>query len=106
MSVPAIVNSNITKHASNHGARNAGSLPEGWDASTLGSLCATSSGTTPPRRMHERYYRNGPIPWVKTLDLNNSEIFSTEESVTDFALQETSLQLNPPGSVLVAMYGG
>ena len=56
--------------------------------------------------MSERYFRNGNIPWVKTLDLNNSEVRSTEEQITQAALSETSLQLYPAGSVLVAMYGG
>ena len=48
----------------------------------------------------------GNVPWVKTLDLNNSEIHFTDERVTQAALSETSLQLYPAGSVLVAMYGG
>lgn len=56
--------------------------------------------------MSERYFRNGNIPWVKTLDLNNSEIRSTDEQVTQAAFSETSLHLYPAGSVLVAMYGG
>ncbi len=46
------------------------------------------------------------MPWVKTLDLRNGEISSTDECVTDVAVQETSLQVYPPATVLVAMYGG
>ncbi len=46
------------------------------------------------------------MPWVKTLDLRNGEISATDECVTDLAVQETSLQVYPPGTVLVAMYGG
>lgn len=56
--------------------------------------------------MFDRYFRNGTIPWVKTLDLNNSEIHFTDEAVTEAALTETSLRRYPEGSVLVAMYGG
>src|SRR4051794_29453783 len=56
--------------------------------------------------MSNRYFQGGHIPWVKTLDLNNSHIRSTDELVTDAALSETSLQIYPTGSVLVAMYGG
>ena len=84
----------------------AGTVPEEWVVTTIGSVATTSSGTTPPRALTERYFSGGTIPWVKTLDLNNSEIVSTEEAVTQAALSETSLQLYPPGSVLVAMYGG
>ncbi len=66
----------------------------------------TGSGTTPSRAAAARYYHGGSINWVKTLDLNNAEIWETEEQVTPAAMQETALQLYPPGTVLVAMYGG
>lgn len=83
-----------------------GVIPREWDVSPLGALAETSSGTTPARAMQERYYRNGSIAWVKTMDLNNSEITSTSEQVTELALKETSLTAYPVGTVLVAMYGG
>lgn len=83
-----------------------GVIPDDWGASIIGALANTSSGTTPPRSMSERYFDRGDIPWVKTLDLNNSEIRVTDEKVTAAALSETSLQVYPAGSVLVAMYGG
>lgn len=83
-----------------------GLIPEDWNITTIGSVAETSSGTTPSRALAERYYRNGHISWVKTLDLNNSEIKVTEERVTQAALSETSLKCYPSGSVVVAMYGG
>ena len=83
-----------------------GVVPEDWQLSTLGEICLTSSGTTPSRSMVERYYRNGSIHWVKTLDLNDSEIINTNELVTNWAIEETSLRPYPVGTVLVAMYGG
>lgn len=83
-----------------------GVIPEDWTVTTIGMVAEISSGTTPSRALVDRYYRNGHIPWVKTLDLNNSEIHSTEELVTQAALNETSLRCYPIGSVLVAMYGG
>jgi type I restriction enzyme S subunit len=84
----------------------AGVIPDDWELALLGEICTTSSGTTPPRNLAERYYRNGTIHWVKTLDLNNSEILNTDESVTPTALVETCLRPYPVGTVLVAMYGG
>ncbi|WP_407713517.1 restriction endonuclease subunit S [Comamonas testosteroni] len=83
-----------------------GVIPEDWNCSALGNLCDTSSGTTPSRSLVERYFRGGTINWVKTLDLNNSVIFSTDERVTEAALNETSLRVYPKNTVLVAMYGG
>jgi type I restriction enzyme S subunit len=83
-----------------------GILPTDWGVLTVGDLAKTSSGTTPPRAQDQKYFAGGTIPWVKTLDLNNSRITSTDEAVTPAALADTSLQIYPSGSVLVAMYGG
>jgi type I restriction enzyme S subunit len=83
-----------------------GVIPDDWEVTTIGTVCETSSGTTPSRALMERYYKNGTVPWVKTLDLNNSDIYATEENVTETALRETCLRLYPMGTVLVAMYGG
>ncbi|SON51142.1 restriction endonuclease subunit S [Vibrio tapetis] len=82
---------------------------DGFDQSykkkKIRSFCSVKSGST-PLRSNKEYFRNGYIPWVKTTDLNNSLINDTEEKVTDLALKETSLKVQPVGSVLVAMYGG
>ena len=83
-----------------------GVIPEEWSCGKLGELCYTSSGTTPSRSLADRYFRGGTVNWVKTLDLNNSEIITTDEQVTETALNETSLRIYPPKTVLVAMYGG
>jgi type I restriction enzyme S subunit len=83
-----------------------GVIPKDWSVATIGMVSETSSGTTPSRALADRFYNNGKFAWVKTLDLNDSEIYSTEEKVTQAALNETSLRSYPIGSVIVAMYGG
>jgi type I restriction enzyme, S subunit len=65
-----------------------------------------SSGTTPPRALYDRYFKDGSIAWVKTMDLTDAELLDTSEHITDLALEETSLKVYPPGTVLIAMYGG
>lgn len=81
-------------------------LPNNWYRTTLGELGSVKSGSTPARSQHDRYFTNGKWPWVKTMDLNNSEILCTDELITDAALEESSCKLFPPGTLLVAMYGG
>lgn len=83
-----------------------GEIPEEWEVKTIGEIGSLKSGTTPSREKAELYYKGGEIPWVKTMDLNNSFIVDTHEKVTNLALEETSLSIIPKGSVLVAMYGG
>ena len=83
-----------------------GVIPEDWEVRKVGEVCHTSSGTTPSRKLIDRYYKNGNINWIKTTDLNNSVIYQSEEQITDLALKETSLKIYPPKTVLIAMYGG
>lgn len=93
-------------HSAGYKQTELGVLPTDWRIAEIGQIAETSSGTTPPRNQYDRYFRGGVHAWVKTLDLNNAEIRETDESVTDEAIEETSLRLFPEGSVLVAMYGG
>ena len=77
--------------------------PQNWSWTTLGKIGKWQSGST-PYRLNKDYY-NGNIPWIKTGDLNNGYITHIPESITEKALNETSVKLNPTGSVLIAMYG-
>ena len=69
----------------------------------LGKIGKWRSGST-PSRLNKDYY-NGNIPWLKTGDLNDGYITHIPEYITKKALNETSVKLNPAGSVLIAMYG-
>ena len=78
-------------------------LPNGWAWCRLGTIGEWGAGATPSRSNAEYY--NGDIPWLKTGDLNDGYITYIPEKITDKALKETSVRLNPTGSVLIAMYG-
>ena len=78
-------------------------LPKGWAMSTLGKIGIWQSGATPSRLRKDFY--GGDIPWLKTGDLNDGKITEIPEFITQKALEETSVKLNPIGSVLIAMYG-
>ena len=70
----------------------------------LGEIGNWSAGSTPSRK-EIKYYQKGIIPWLKTGDLNDSFINETSEFITELAIEENTLRLNPIGSVLIAMYG-
>ena len=78
-------------------------LPNGWEWVRLGDIGDWGAGST-PYRSNPRYY-DGDILWLKTGELNDGYIDDTEEKITRLALKETSLRLNRPGDVLIAMYG-
>ena len=78
-------------------------IPQNWSWTILGEIGKWQSGGT-PSRLNKDYY-NGNIPWLKTGDLNDGYITHIPEYITETALSETSVKLNPAGSVLIAMYG-
>lgn len=81
-------------------------VPNGWKSETLVSVGRVRAGATPNRSQQGRYFDGGDIRWVKTLDLNEDVLITTDEMITDVAVAETSVKVNPAGTVLVAMYGG
>ena len=62
------------------------------------------SGGTPSRKQ-DSYWRNGSIRWVKTTELQNNEIYDTEEKITPEAVEHSSAKFVPEDTVLIAMYG-
>ncbi len=78
-------------------------IPEGWKWVRLGEIGIWGAGATPSRS--QPLYYGGTIPWLKTGDLNDGIITDIPEFITELALKETSVKLNPIGSVLMAMYG-
>mgnify|MGYP001040501485 CR=1 FL=1 len=73
-----------------------------WEVKPLGAVCDVSSGSTPKRNQKD-FWVGGDIPWFTVKDIREQgrEIRWTQESVTQKALDETSLNVVPEGSVLL-----
>ena len=82
-----------------------GRIPKEWDFLPIANIYDLKSGIT-PLRSNKKYFSREGHNWVKTLDLNEDYLFETEEKVSDYALNNTSLKLMPVNSILIAMYGG
>ena len=79
-------------------------LPEKWKWVQAKCIGSWKSGAT-PRRDNAEFWENGPVPWLKTGEVSNCLVLATEEFVTEKAVKQARLRLNPKGSVLIAMYG-
>lgn len=62
------------------------------------------SGIT-PLRSNSAYWDSRDVPWIKTEQLGQYQIFYANEYISKTALEETSIKLWPPKTVSVAMYG-
>ena len=78
-------------------------IPDSWEWVKLGEIGLWQSGAT-PSKSNPNYFGKG-YPWLNTGDLNDGYISLIPKEITPFALKETSVKLNPAGSVLIAMYG-
>jgi type I restriction enzyme, S subunit len=78
-------------------------IPANWRWVKLGDICQTTSGGTPLRGTRDYY--GGNIPWVKSGELNDGFIDSTEETLTELGLQNSSAKLFTAGTLLIALYG-
>ncbi|MDO4666497.1 MAG: restriction endonuclease subunit S [Streptococcus sp.] len=62
----------------------------------------TSGGT--PSKLHSSYY-GGAIPWLRTQEVNFKEIYTTELTITEEGLANSSAKWISKNSIIVAMYG-
>lgn len=81
-----------------------GEVPEGWEVLRLGEVCRIGNGST-PSRLREDYWIDGSIPWLPTGKVNERNIVAADEFVTAKALDECSIRLLNPGTLLIAMIG-
>jgi type I restriction enzyme S subunit len=78
-------------------------LPEGWEWCRLGQLGYDLGGGTPSKSNPD--YWNGDIPWVSPKDMKVDYIDSSEDYVTQRAINETSIKTIPPHSLLMVVRG-
>lgn len=63
-----------------------------------------STGLT-PLRTNSQFWQNGTIPWLKTEQLGEKYIYDTNEKISEMALEQTSIKINPKNTLSIAMYG-
>lgn len=78
--------------------------PQGWKEVTLADAFNTSSGAT-PLSTEASYYENGTIPWINSGELANPYIYGTTNFISQAGFENSSTEIYPIDTVLVAMYG-
>ena len=79
------------------------SLPETWVKVRLGEVFEVEVGATPSRQKTE--YWNGEIPWVSSGEVHFDTISQTSETITQEGLNHASTNIQPVGTVMLAMIG-
>ena len=80
-----------------------GGIPAHWEPARLWRLCSATSGATPAKE--NPAYWNGEVPWVSPKDMKRRLISTSEDLITQQALDETGIKLIAPQVVLVVVRG-
>ena len=67
-------------------------------------IAYVSTGMT-PLKSESKFYENGNIPWVTSTLTSSDYIDKADTYITEFALNNTTLDLYPVHTLILAMYG-
>lgn len=76
-----------------------------WRIVPLKELGKWSGGGT-PSKANPAFWQNGTIPWVSPKDMNTDRIMFAEDMITEVAVQQSTTNLVPAGSILMVTRSG
>lgn len=82
----------------------ASELPSGWSREKIADLCTIGGGSTPSKSNAD--YWGGNILWASPKDFDGPLLEGTEDKITEFATQETSLSTYETGSIAIVVRSG
>lgn len=80
-------------------------IPAGWEVTSVKDFCKEMKSGGTPSRDNINYWNSKDIPWIKTGEVCNKVLISSEEYISFEGCKNSSSKLLPINSVLIAMYG-
>jgi type I restriction enzyme S subunit len=80
-------------------------IPKGWENISVKDFCIDMKSGGTPSRIEPIFWKSNDIPWLKTGEIKNNIILSTEEYISHEGLKNSSAKLLPKDAVLMSMYG-
>jgi type I restriction enzyme S subunit len=81
-----------------------GEMEEKYVSKSIETFSKVGTGVTPLKSKSE-YYDNGNINWITSRVTNKEFVYEAEQLITNTALDECRLKMNPIGTLIVALYG-
>ena len=78
-------------------------LPDSWLRLRMGDVFRVEVGATPSRGVSE--YWNGNLNWVSSGEVQFNRIYETKERITEEGLVHASTNIQPAGTIMLAMIG-
>ena len=77
-------------------------IPAGWEVSNYGNEFDVKLGGT-PSTSEDSFWKDGTINWLNSGEVQNFPINSSEKKITESALNGSSTEFLPKGSVLISI---
>ena len=78
--------------------------PKGVEWKKISEICVNICSGGTPSRGNSDYY-SGNIPWLRTQEVNWTDVYDTELKISEEAVKNSSAKIIPSNCVIVAMYG-
>jgi type I restriction enzyme, S subunit len=82
-----------------------GKLPKEWTLKTLDNIGTWKGGGTPSKARKD-FWENGNVLWVSPKDMKSKSIHDTIDKITIDAIENSTAQLIPKGSILFVVRSG
>jgi len=79
-------------------------IPDSWEWCRLDEISLVGTGAT-PLTSNQAYYKDGTINWITSSATGDDFVFKAEKKITELAIEETNCNINPIGTLVIAMYG-
>jgi type I restriction enzyme S subunit len=80
-------------------------IPKGWEVVSVKDFCKEMKSGGTPSRDNIDYWNTKDISWLKTGEVCNRILISSEEYISFEGCKNSSAKILPINSVLIAMYG-
>nr|WP_018527139.1 restriction endonuclease subunit S [Alkalispirochaeta alkalica] len=80
-----------------------GDIPAHWEVKRFRFIAKLISGSTPTTSVSE--YWNGDIPWISPKDMKSDELFTSEDKVTEYAVNDYRLRLHEQDNAVIVIRG-
>ncbi|OOF26695.1 restriction endonuclease subunit S [Salinivibrio sp. IB872] len=81
-----------------------GEVPEHWDVGRLGYYSRVINGST-PSKVNLSYWDKKEVPWLSSGSVNQYNITTASDYISEKALKECSVELLPVGTLVMGMIG-
>ncbi|WP_275723909.1 restriction endonuclease subunit S [Vibrio furnissii] len=81
-----------------------GEVPEHWGVGKLGYYSRVINGST-PSKVNQSYWDKREVPWLSSGSVNQYNITTASDYISEKALKECSVELLPVGTLVMGMIG-